>query len=240
MCLAHKETWSTHGVVRAFFSLGTWDTCTETACQSYRIKSTHSSTKCNIWFVLFVTRQPYIPVWHLPNNITAIQALYHRKWVVYKLHDTGSVKQPAPKPCCLLLVPSPECLQRHTIHSSHGVLGQKPIADYDGGAINQSIPPTSTMSADSEISGLTGHFLEQPMPAAPLQIYHRHRISSCTHLSLCWKLKVPLCDLKVHVPSGLVSEFGTTQLHIIINWNDCTAVHKPDACDEEIGLAISK
>jgi hypothetical protein len=83
--------------------------------------------------------------------------------------------------------------------SSHGVLGQKAIAYY-GGAINQSFPPTSKMSADSEIFGLTGHFLEQPMPVAPLQIYHQHRISSCTHLSLCYlKLKIPLCGLKVHV-----------------------------------------
>jgi len=114
--------------------------------------------------------------------------------------------------------PSPECLQWHTIRS-HGVLGQKKLhwthIMMEGRLINRS-PATSKMLADSEISGLTGHFLEQPMPAAPLQIYHRHRISSCTHLSLCyWKLKIPLCDLKVHVPSGLVSEFGTTQLRTI-------------------------
>jgi len=142
-------------------------------------------------------------------------------------------REKAPKPCCLLLgaIPWMPAKAHHTF-THHMVI--------EGQLINQAIPPTSKMSADSEISGLTGHFLEQPMPAAPLQIYHQHRISSCTHLSLCyWKLKIPLCDLKVHVPSGLVSEFGTTQLRTI-NWNDYIAVHKPDACNEEIGLAISK
>jgi hypothetical protein len=159
-------------------------------------------------------------VYHF-SNIAAIQASYHRKRVSGIQITRYSVSQATSSKALLLVTrrhPLNACNGTPYIHSSHGVLGQKEIAldtHYHGGAINQSILPTSKMSADSEISGLTGHFLEQPMPAAPLQIYHRHRISSCTHLSLCWKLKTPLCDLKAHVPRALVSEFGTTQLHII-------------------------
>ena len=149
--------------------------------------------------------------------------------MAYKLHDTGSVKSSNQLQSLLVTRRHPlnACkLKAHTIHAFHHMVfpGQNKRQShwtrthyYEGGAINQTMaPPTSKMLADSEICGLAEHFLEQSMPVAPLQIYHRwYRISSCTHLSLCWKLKTPLCDLKVNVPGAIVSEFGTTQLHII-------------------------
>jgi len=67
----------------------------------------------------------------------------------------------------------------------------------------------SKMSADSEIYGLAKHFLEHSMPTISLRLYHRwDRISSCAHLSLCWKLKTPplgsntCCDEETGLPIG--------------------------------------
>jgi hypothetical protein len=140
--LAAYKRWSTHTVSHEpFFP---WDGCTATACQSYRIKSTHSSTNFNTWFVLFVTRQPI----HNQGTISLIsQQSKHRTtangWVVYKLHDTVSVKQPAPKPCCLSLgaIPWMPAMAHHTFITRCS--RAKEIAldtHYDGGAINQLIP----------------------------------------------------------------------------------------------------
>jgi len=63
--------------------------------------------------------------------------------MVYKLHDTVSVKQPAPKPCCLSLgaIPWMPAMAHHTFITRCS--RTKEIAldtHYDGGAINQSIP----------------------------------------------------------------------------------------------------
>ena len=132
-----------------------------------------------------------------------------------------------------------------TPYINHSVLGQKAIAldtHYDGGAINQSIP-TYLQDVGRFRDFRSNWTLSRAADARSTS----SDISSASYLQLYSSFLVlleaedpPLRSESTRTKWTCFRIRNNTATYIIINWKDCTAVHRPDACDEEIGLAISK